>query len=71
MTQQQIIRAWKDPEFRASLSDAERTALPAHPAGLVEMNDADMMDVSGGTTAICVSVVVSVLLLMDSCSGDT
>jgi mersacidin/lichenicidin family type 2 lantibiotic len=71
MTQQQIIRAWKDPEFRASLSDAERTALPAHPAGLVEMNDADMMDVSGGTTVVCVSVVVSVLLLMDSCSGDT
>jgi mersacidin/lichenicidin family type 2 lantibiotic len=69
MTQQQIIRAWKDPEFRASLSDAERGALPAHPAGLVEMNDADMMEVSGGTTVICVTIVV--VLIVDSCAGDT
>ena len=70
MTQQQIVRAWKDPEYRASLSDAERGALPANPAGLVEMSDADMMDVSGGTTVVCVAVSVAVVLLVDSCSGD-
>ena len=70
MTQQQIVRAWKDPEFRATLSDAERRALPAHPAGLVEMNDGELMEVSGGTTLVCVSVVVSILLV-DSCAGDT
>ena len=70
MTQQQIIRAWKDPEYRASLSPAELRALPAHPAGLVEMNDGELMEVSGGTTLVCVSVVVSILLV-DSCAGDT
>jgi mersacidin/lichenicidin family type 2 lantibiotic len=67
MTQQQIIRAWKDPEFRASLSAAERSALPAHPAGLVEMNDGELMEVSGGTTVICVVVVT---LLVSKCSAD-
>lgn len=33
MKKEQIIRAWMDPDYRATLSDAERAALPAHPAG--------------------------------------
>ena len=61
MTQQQIIRAWKDPEYRASLSAAELRALPAHPAGLVEMSEGDLMEVSGGTTAAC-AITVSVIV---------
>jgi mersacidin/lichenicidin family type 2 lantibiotic len=72
MTQQQIIRAWKDPEYRASLGAAELRALPAHPAGLVEMNDGELMEVSGGTTLICVTVVVSfaVAAIVDSATDN-
>lgn len=40
-----VIRAWKDEEYRLSLSEAERAQLPEHPAGLVEVTDAD---VNGG-----------------------
>ena len=39
-----IIRAWKDEEYRLSLGEAA----PAHPAGLVELTDADLEQVAGG-----------------------
>ena len=42
MSRVDIIRAWKDEEYRNSLSEAERNALPEHPAGLVEISDADV-----------------------------
>lgn len=43
-----IIRAWKDAAFRASLTEAQRAALPANPAGMVELSDADLDLVAGG-----------------------
>lgn len=49
MSEKDIIRAWKDEEFRNSLSEAERAALPAHPAGLVEIRDEALEAVAGGT----------------------
>lgn len=48
MSNQKIIRAWKDAEYRASLSDAERAQLPANPAGTVDLTPAEMEAVSGG-----------------------
>lgn len=44
-----IIRAWKDEEYRLSLSDAERALLPEHPAGLIDLTDADL-DAAGART---------------------
>ena len=41
MPHRKIIRAWKDEDYRLSLSEAERAVLPGHPAGLVELPDAD------------------------------
>jgi len=43
-----IVRAWKDSAFRNSLSEAERAALPANPAGSIELSDADLGHVAGG-----------------------
>jgi len=34
-----VIRAWKDEEYRMGLSDDERALLPDNPAGLVEFVD--------------------------------
>ncbi|MGI5214100.1 mersacidin/lichenicidin family type 2 lantibiotic [Plantactinospora sp. CA-290183] len=42
-----IIKAWRDPVYRASLTDEQRAGLPAHPAGAIELTDADL-DVTGG-----------------------
>jgi mersacidin/lichenicidin family type 2 lantibiotic len=37
-----VIRAWKDEEYRLGLSENERKLLPAHPAGAVEISNEDL-----------------------------
>jgi mersacidin/lichenicidin family type 2 lantibiotic len=37
MTPSDIIRAWKDPNYRAGLSATQRAQLPAHPTGAIEL----------------------------------
>ncbi|HKS26456.1 MAG TPA: mersacidin/lichenicidin family type 2 lantibiotic [Pyrinomonadaceae bacterium] len=51
MTKTNIIRAWKDEEYRRSLSEAERAMLPDNPAGVMELSDAELGLVAGGTEA--------------------
>lgn len=50
MKRETIVRAWKDPEFRAGLSSEERSALPESPAGeaFTELNEQDLADAVGG-----------------------
>jgi mersacidin/lichenicidin family type 2 lantibiotic len=43
-----VIRAWKDLEFRRSLAPSQRALLPEHPAGLVELADAQLDQAAGG-----------------------
>ncbi len=47
-----VVRAWKDEEYRLSLSDAERAQMPEHPAGLIELQDAELDNAAGGTVWI-------------------
>ncbi|HEY9634723.1 MAG TPA: mersacidin/lichenicidin family type 2 lantibiotic [Coleofasciculaceae cyanobacterium] len=48
MSNEHIIRAWKDAEYRMSLSEEERAQLPENPAGLIELTDAEMGFIGGG-----------------------
>ena len=48
MSPLEIIRAWKDPEYRLSLSEAERALVPNHPAGMIELADPDLEGIGGG-----------------------
>lgn len=50
MDKKSIIRAWRDPAYRASLSEEERAALPECPSGrpLTELSDEDLGGVAGG-----------------------
>lgn len=43
-----IIRAWKDPEFRSSLSAEEQAQLPENPAGAIELSDEELDMATGG-----------------------
>jgi mersacidin/lichenicidin family type 2 lantibiotic len=47
MRKEKILRAWRDPEFRDSLSDEERAALPAHPSAPLELRDEQLVAVRG------------------------
>jgi len=44
----EIIRAWKDKQYRDSLSEEQQAQLPANPAGLVEIDDEQLVQVAGG-----------------------
>lgn len=48
-----VVRAWKDPLYRATLSPEELAQLPAHPAGALELRDEQLKAISGAalTTA--------------------
>jgi len=46
-----VIRAWKDPAYRASLSQDELASLPVHPAGLPELSD-EQLRMAGGAADV-------------------
>ncbi|MCY1081986.1 mersacidin/lichenicidin family type 2 lantibiotic [Archangium lansingense] len=48
MNKESIVRAWKDPAYRASLSPEQRTELPEHPSGVAELDDATLGEAVGG-----------------------
>jgi mersacidin/lichenicidin family type 2 lantibiotic len=52
MSNDKIIRAWKDSKFRASLTAEQRQMLPQNPAGELELNDAELESVDGGLGTI-------------------
>ena len=53
MNKTDVIRAWKDPLYRASLGPEKLAHLPAHPAGVIELADEQLRGVSAAalTTA--------------------
>jgi mersacidin/lichenicidin family type 2 lantibiotic len=51
MLRKDIIRAWKDPEYRNSLTAAQHALIPDNPAGIIELSDADLNAAAGGCTA--------------------
>ena len=68
MSHPNIIRAWKDEEYRRSLSEAERALLPGHPAGLVELTEADMSRIDGGLASGGGSTCCKAILWTAYCS---
>jgi mersacidin/lichenicidin family type 2 lantibiotic len=44
-----IVRAWRDPEYRSRLSDHQRAMLPDNPAGSIALSDSDLDSAAGGT----------------------
>jgi mersacidin/lichenicidin family type 2 lantibiotic len=57
MSQVNVIRAWKNEEYRNSLSEAERAALPENPAEFLEQTEAELEKTTGGmlvpNTVLC------------------
>jgi mersacidin/lichenicidin family type 2 lantibiotic len=50
MKKEMIVRAWKDPEYRAHLSEEQRAELPESPSGwsIAELGNAELAAVHGG-----------------------
>ena len=47
MAKLDLVRAWKDPSYRASLDAEEFASVPSHPAGLIELSDEQLKAASG------------------------
>jgi mersacidin/lichenicidin family type 2 lantibiotic len=63
MSHAKTVRAWRDYDFWLGLSDAERGSIPANPAGVTELMDAEMDFVAGGSDTLpdqtCTSSCIS------------
>ncbi len=69
MSKVNVIRAWKDELYRASLSKEERAQLPEHPAGIIELDADQLSAVTGGTTLACALGVTMILSCFPPCDG--
>jgi mersacidin/lichenicidin family type 2 lantibiotic len=47
-----VVRAWNDPLYRATLSPEELALIPANPAGLVDLSDDELKAASGMSSAV-------------------
>lgn len=61
-----VVRAWKDPVYRASLTAEERAQLEAHPVGVLEIDEGMLALTAGGilrtTFVTCTEYTFSVSL---------
>ena len=68
-----IINAWRDEEYRESLSDEQRVELPESPIGPIDLSEGELEDVEGGSQSILtvVTVAISVKLCVSIAIGGT
>jgi mersacidin/lichenicidin family type 2 lantibiotic len=50
MTNNEIVRSWKDDDYRLGLHSGELAFMPGNPAGLIELGDNELLEVDGGVT---------------------
>ena len=44
-----VVRAWKDAEYRQSLPAEQSARIPAHPAGAIEFLDRSLGEAAGNS----------------------
>jgi len=63
MSKPDIIRAWKDDEYRHSLSSEEQQLVPENPAGQIELTPEQLEDVEGGSTSWTITLTITVTVM--------
>ena len=51
MTPDQIVRAWKDADYRSELASTEQATLPPNPVGPIDLADTSIDLAAGGDMA--------------------
>jgi len=66
-----VVRAWKDEEYRNSLSAEQLAALPGNPAGLVELDNQVLEEATGGFTGLeCWIATIGITIAFCSPNGS-
>jgi mersacidin/lichenicidin family type 2 lantibiotic len=66
-----IVRAWKDEEYRNGLSQEELAQLPEHPAGVLELSDTevDAVNGAGDKKTVTYALICAQTLLVALCNS--
>src|SRR5262245_53030277 len=59
MNSAEIVRSWKDEDYRLGLSAAEQLVAQGNPAGLVALSDEELSEASGGADPLPNTVILS------------
>jgi mersacidin/lichenicidin family type 2 lantibiotic len=59
MNTAEVVRAWKDPAYRASLTSKQLGALPSHPSGSESFAERNLAQRQGGTIGILVVILTA------------
>ena len=52
-----LIRAWKDEMYRDGLTAEQLAAMPANPAGALELSEDELAGVDGALTPIILTLI--------------
>ena len=52
-----LIRAWKDEMYRDGLTAEQLAAMPANPAGVLELSEDELAGVDGALTPIILTLI--------------
>ena len=47
-----VAEAWKNAEYRNTLNADQLAMIPAHPAGIAELSEEELLAASGGATPL-------------------
>jgi mersacidin/lichenicidin family type 2 lantibiotic len=64
-----IIRAWKDEEYRLTLTEEQRALLPDNPAGPMELSDDELDSIVGGQESMNVLIGCSIVCRSAVCNS--
>ena len=72
MSVEQVIRAWRDEEYREELSATDQASLMASPIGEIELSDAELEGVDGGTVSspVCTIITISIITYLSIASPN-
>ncbi len=67
MSFEKIVRAWKDEEYRKSLSCEEAAMLQENPAGELELSDAELEAINGASGFVNTNALLCVQSVLIYC----
>jgi len=71
MVPEQIVRSWKNEDYRLSLSVDEQALLPENPAGLIELSDQELLGIDGGSDiGVSINVVSAAISIYTAVTGS-